>query len=156
MANVTAAEFRAAFPAFADPALYPNPELEFWIGLAYKLMDPFRWGDIIAYGAQLFVAHNLALSFNDLGGQGQAPGAVTGAVTSASVDKVSYSRDPGSAMDPQNGHWNLTTFGLRYIRLVRMIGAGPVQIGAPFGPAYPGEGQNGNGAWPGVIPPVFG
>lgn len=152
---VTAESFRESFPAFGDQVAYPGPEIDFWLGLGLKLMDPARWGDVIDYGLQLFVAHNLALeamTANASGG-GQAPGQVSGPVTSASVDKVSYSRDPSSAMDPKNGHWNLTTYGLRYIRLVMMMGAGPVQVGAPFGPGTPGLGQESGGAWPGPYTP---
>lgn len=146
--TVTNQSFRDAFPPFNNPQTYPDAELTFWFGLGATLLDPNRWGSSLDYGMQLFVAHNLALEFMaQSGGQGQAPGQVTGPVTSASVDKVSYSRDPSKAMDPANGHWNLTTYGLRYIRLVMMMGAGPVQVGAPAG----GGGSFYNGAWPGPM-----
>lgn len=150
--SVTVASFREAFPPFKNPAAYMSPEIQFWIDLGQKLMDPVRWGDVLDYGLQLFIAHNLSLGTmsTQASGAGQAPGQVAGPVTSASVDKVSYSRDPSSAMDPKNGHWNLTTYGLRYIRLVMMFGAGPIQVGIPAGASneyYPG-------AWPGVIMPM--
>ena len=149
---VTPASFRTNFPAFKDQAVYPDEEIQFWIALGTNLINLSRWGNLADYGLQLFVAHNLALSYmsQTASAGGQAPGQVSGPVTSASVDKVSYSRDPSSAMDPKNGHWNLTTYGLRYIRLVMMIGAGPVQVGAPFGPGTPGGPQGDGGAWPGV------
>jgi hypothetical protein len=148
------AAFRDSLPAFADPVLYQSEQIGFWFDLAAVLMSPARWGTAYDYGARLFVAHNLALDGGADGqGGGQGPGAVTGPVTSASVDKVSYSRDPGAAMDPSNGHWNLTTYGLRYARLVRMVGAGPVQVGAPYGPANAGFGPGGLGAWQGVVFP---
>ncbi len=123
--TVTVADFRTAFPAFKSPAQWPAEEIQFWLDLGVRLMDAYRWGDTISYGLQLFVAHNLALGFmSDQGsGGGQAPGQVVGPVSSASVDKVSYSRNASAAMDPANGHWNLTTYGLRYIRLVNMFGA---------------------------------
>lgn len=151
---VTSAQFRVTFPVFADATVYPTPTIDFWLGLAYQLLDPGRWGTLIDYGAQLFAAHNLAIDYASTnGGQGSAPGQITGPITSASVDKVSYSRDSSSAMDPKNGHWNLTTYGLRYIRLVKMMGAGPVQVGAPFGPASAGFGPESSGGWPGVYFP---
>lgn len=144
---VTPFSFRGAFPAFNNPTTYSDPVISFWIGLATKLTSATRWGDVLDYGIMLFVAHNLSLEFNSNAAakKGQNPGFVTGPVTSASVDKVSYSRDPSAAMDPKAGHWNLTTYGLRYWRLIQMMGAGPVQIGAPSAAElnqYPG-------AWPG-------
>lgn len=146
--TVTVEAFREAFPPFSSPAQYPTTAIQFWLDLGYLLLNPERWGTVLDYGIQLFVAHNLSLeTLAAQGGVGQAPGQITGPVTSASVDKVSYSRDPGAAMDPANGHWNLTTYGLRYIRLVNMFGAGPLQVGVPPGMSnnpYPG-------AWPGVI-----
>lgn len=151
-ALVTVADFRSAFPAFQSPAQWPAPEIQFWLDLGLMLMDPARWGSVLSYGLQLFVAHNLALGFMSAQGSGggQAPGQVVGPVSSASVDKVSYSRDPSAAMDPANGHWNLTTYGLRYIRLVKMFGAGPIQVGVPLG----GSNAPYTSAWPGVIYPM--
>ena len=67
-------------------------------------------------------------------------------------DDVSFSYDSASAAELNAGHWNSTIYGKRYIALVRMVGAGPVQIG--------GSGGTGIGtsvsAWPGVIPPTWG
>lgn len=151
----TIADFRAAFPAFGDPLAYPDPSVQFWADLGYKLHDAYRWGDVLDAGVELFVAHNLALEAGASGagsGGGGTPGAVVGPVTSASVDKVSYSRDPGAAMDPKNGHWNLTTYGLRWLYLMRMAGAGPVQVGVPLGATN----YQGGLGWPGVIPPLAG
>jgi hypothetical protein len=132
--TVTVASFRAAFPEFGGPSTqtYPDPEVQFWLDLSVNLLDAGRWGALFDHGQQLFIAHNLALSFTSKAGvaTGQPPGQITGAVTSASVDKVSYSRDTSSMMNDKAGHWNLTTYGLRYRQLVKMIGAGPIHIGA--------------------------
>lgn len=151
---LTPATFRDQFPVFSSTSTYPDTEIQFWIDLAAKLHSVERWGDLYDYGVSLFVAHNLSLEFSSTSAAaaGQAPGQVVGALSSASVDKVSYSRDASSAMDPKNGHWNLTTYGLRWVKLVRMVGAGPIQVGVPS----PSEGQISNGGfWPGVIPPPF-
>lgn len=131
--TVTVASFRAAFPEFGGPSTTaaPDPEVQFWLDLSKKMLSAERWGELFDYGQQLFVAHNLGLSSiskADVAG-GQSPGQVKGAVTSASVDKVSYSRDASSVMLPDAGHWNLTTYGIRYKQLARMIGAGPIQVG---------------------------
>lgn len=148
--SVTIPGFREAFPVFSDPVKFPTPEVQFWFELGGILLDVNRWGDLFDYGLQLFMAHNLATEYAaTTGAAGGTLGGVVGAVTSASVDKVSYSRDPQAAMDPANGHWNLTIWGLKYIRLVKMVGAGPIQVGVGVGdtnwPQFPG--------WPGIVLP---
>lgn len=150
--TVTAASFRTAFPAFASTTTYPDAQVDFWIALAVLMHDTTRWGTLLDYGIMFFVAHNLTLEFNAnrAATLGQNPGAVVGPVTSGSVDKSSYSRDPGAAMDPKNGHWNLSVYGLRWKAMQRLVGAGPVQIGA--GCSVPNYSAS---AWPGVIPPFF-
>ncbi len=147
--TVTAASFRANFTEFSSVTVYPNAEIDFWIGLALLLHDVGRWGTALDYGIQLFVAHNLSLQFDSkkASASGQNPGKVVGNVTGGTVDKVSYTRDTSSVMDPKNGHWNLSSYGLRYIRLVMMIGAGPVYVGAPSA----AELAQYVGAWPGPM-----
>lgn len=133
--TVTVASFRTAFPAFASTTVFPDTQVTFWMGLGLLLINVARWGNLADYGQMLFMAHNLSLEWgaNRAAGSGQNPGLVQGALTGGQVDKVSYQRDPGAAMDPANGHWNLSIYGLRYIRLIKMVGAGPVQVGAPSG-----------------------
>lgn len=153
--TIDVATFRQNFPAFASSAAYPDAEIQFWLTAAYVLHDPARWGDILDLGVQLYVAHNVAIdgaAGAGASGGGGIPGGVVGPVSSASVDKVSYSRDARAANLPDAGDFNLTTWGLRWYRLMRMAGAGPVQVGVPPGASncpYPG-------GWPGVIPPVWG
>jgi hypothetical protein len=148
--TVTVASFREAFPEFKNEGTYPDAEVAFWMQLGLLLLNAARWGSLLDFGHQLFMAHNLSLQFNaNLAARtGQNPGFVIGAVTSGSVDKVSYSRDPGQAMDPKNGHWNLSTYGIRYIRLVRMVGAGPMQVGVPLG----GDDAAWSGPWQSLVP----
>lgn len=141
--------FRESFPEFSDALVYPPAEVNFWLTLGTKLLSVERWGNVFDFGQMLFVAHNLSLQFSakQNARAGQQPGQVIGAITSASVDKVSYSRDASAAMDPSNGHWNLSTYGIRYIQLVRMMGAGPVYVGAPTA----NDGASAF-AWPGPMP----
>lgn len=144
--TVTVATFRATFPPFASDTTYTDPSVQFWLDLSAKLLDAERWGDLYDYGQQLFIAHNLTLEFssNANASAGQRPGQVEGAVTSASVDKVSYGRDAASIMLPDAGHWNLSTYGIRYKQLVRMVGAGPIQVGADTPVSV-------SAAWPGPM-----
>lgn len=144
--TVTVASFRDAFPEFQDTSLYTDPSVQFWLDLTPNLLDVNRWGALFDAGSQLFIAHNLSIQFvaNAKAAVGDNPGAIEGPVSSGSVDKVSYSRDNGAAMDPGNGHWNLSSYGLRYIQLARMIGAGPVQVGG-----YSVDTSTSVAAWPG-------
>lgn len=149
--QVTPQQFRTAFPLFMNPACYPDGEINFWAALAEKLHNKDRWGDLLEFGIQLFIAHNLSIDAVNRGAvkAGQAPGQVVGALTSGSVDKVSYSRDVSAVMEKDAGHWNLTTYGLRYRRLMLMVGAGPVYVGP-----NPHGSQLSVSAWPGVIMPL--
>lgn len=151
--DISTKAFRKAFPAFMDPSCYPGHEVDYWRKLGEKLISRERWGDLFSDGLFLFVAHNLTLEFNSkrAAAKGQAPGQVVGATTSASVDKVSYSRDAASAMLPGAGHWNLSIYGLRYKQLVAMVGAGPVQVS----PNAMG-GQTISTGWPGPAWSPFG
>lgn len=131
--TVSAATFRAVFSEFADTAAYPAPAIDYWLTLAGKMMDAARWGDLLDHGTSLFVAHRLALqSRNTRDAQfGKTPGAAFGPVSSKGVDKVNISFDTASAAEENAGFWNLTTYGQEYIRLARIVGMGPVQIGLP-------------------------
>lgn len=152
MDTFTPQAFRKAFPAFMDPGCYPEHSIEFWAGFGEKMMNKCRWGNLLPEGLCLYVAHQLTIEFNSTRAarKGQAPGQISGAVTSASVDKVSYSRDASSAMEPNAGHWNLSTYGLRYRQIMLMVGAGAVHL------PEAGTGPVMGGAWPGVIYPMQG
>jgi hypothetical protein len=146
--TVTVDSFRQSFMAFGDEQQFPPSEIQYWITLAYKLHNSERWGDLLDHGVSMYVAHNVTI---ELGGRsaaaaGGSPGALQGPVTSGSADGVSYSRDLSGVLDADAGHWNLTHYGLRWRGLVKMVGAGPLQIGVPS----PADGAT--GAWPGPFP----
>lgn len=130
--TVTVASLRSAMPEFSDAAVYPDPQISFWLDLAPKVFDAGRWGELLDHGMSLFIAHNLVLQSRATKDAqfGKAPGQASGPVTSKSVDKVSISYDVSSAAEEGAGSYNLTVYGQQYIRLARIIGAGPVQIGA--------------------------
>ena len=147
--TLTVAEFRAAQPAFIDPIKYLDSTIQFYLNLAYSNLNACRWGDTVDYGATLFAAHFLALSLLAAsGGQNGVPGTVVGVLSGGGVDKVNYTRDVASIMEENAGHWGMTSFGLIFLRFLRMMGAGAVQIGTgDYGPQ--------SGAWPGPIPGYF-
>lgn len=96
-------------------------------------------------GTELFVAHNLVLERQaaKAANRGAPPGVSRGAIGSESAGGASVSYDTSSGLLTDAGHWNLTTYGTRFVELVRLVGAGPVQVGwghspVGVGPAWPG------------------
>ena len=122
--------FRADFPEFADAVTYPTAQVNFWIGVAGKLLNVDRWYDLIDFGTELFTAHWLTLQIRDeqtVAGGG-IPGTAQGVQVTKTVDKVSVSYDVSQIALDQGGHWNTTSYGIRFLQLARMAGAGGVQL----------------------------
>lgn len=125
-------QFRADFPEFAhsSPEIFTDDLINFWAGLGDKLLNLERWGDIIDYGLELFVAHNVIMAYNnevavgsgDYSGQGVKP------INSNSVGDVSVSYDLGHIMEENGGEWNSTIYGRKFLRLARLMGIGGVQL----------------------------
>lgn len=148
-ALVSNTQFREDFTEFSRTDKFPEPLLTFWLAVAEKLVNADRWGDLTALGVELFAAHNITLEANAQlqATFGKVPGMAVGVLTSKSVDKVSAGYDASGSMVDGAGHWNLTIYGQRYIKLVQLHGAGPVQVGVP---GYGGVNVAAS-AWPGVI-----
>lgn len=162
---INSAQFLLDFPEFGAGAKVPAPAsgIAFWLSMAKQLLNVQRWGPSAAnpwptppaaipdrtlydLGAELFVAHNLVIEAMALASakNGVPPGWATGALTSKSVDKVSAGYDASATKEDLGGSWNYTVYGQRYYRLLRMAGAGAIQVnvGASAtglnGPAWPG------------------
>lgn len=135
--SVTVASFRGHFNEFASGTRFPNALIEYWAAIAAQLVSPDRWGNLTDVGIELFVAHNLSLERRalDEAARGATPGASPGIVSDKAVDKVKVGYDTQGGAELGAGHWNLTIYGTRYIRLARMMGAGPVQVGIGSAPA---------------------
>ena len=149
---MSVSDFRAFFPAFRDPQVYVDGELEQWLAIADQILTPARWpSPYRTMGMALYAAHNLVLSKRDekQADAGRIPGSPTGIQTSKSLGGASVSYDTSSAMMQGAGQWNLTSYGTRFYQLMRIIGMGGTQSGGPdWGPGF-------NQAWPGVIYPRF-
>jgi Protein of unknown function (DUF4054) len=149
---ITPTDFRGNFPEFADATQYPDPTVSFWIGIAYAMLNPQRWGTMLDFGVQLFVAHNLVFEVVAVAeaGNGAPPGQTVGAVSAKAVDGVSINYDVAAGVETDAGHWNTSNYGTRFIRFARMFGAGPLQVGIGCAPPLNGP------AWPGPIiwPPI--
>ena len=122
--------FRLNMPMFASVEDYPSAQFNFYLKLGVKLLPESRWDDLLDDGYTFFVAHYLTLYARsmlmaDLGGD---VGKVAGNETSKSVDGVSKSMDVSSISLEDGGHWNQTTWGIQFLQLARMVGAGGVQL----------------------------
>ena len=147
--TVTVSSFRADLTEFADNTIYPDSDILFWLNYAGLLLNANRWKSLLDLGTEMFIAHNLVLEQQAKASDanGAPPGLTSGLISSKSVDKVSISFDTNNASEKDAGYWNLTTYGMRYFRLMRMFGAGPIQVGIGCAPSNNGP------AWPGVVYP---
>jgi len=145
--TVEVAQFRADYPEFGSTTDFPNSTLQYWIKVAYSMLNAQRWGAQLDIGAELFVAHNVALEAKAAkeAKRGGVPGEQTGPVNSKSVDKVSVGYDTNGAAEENAGHWNLTIYGTRFIRMAKQFGAGPIFVGVGVAPPMNGP------AWPGPL-----
>lgn len=147
---MTGAQFRTDYPEFADTTVFPDSGVNYWLNLAGLMLNTSigaaRWGNLLDTGTELFMAHNLVLEAQaqKKAAAGGLPGVATGVVSAKSADKLSVNYDVAASSHADAAHWNLTIYGTRFISLVRVIGAGPVQIGAG-GAAAPGSLSGGGG-----------
>lgn len=156
--TVTPASFAADYPAFSDQARFPPAEIATIIDLAGAFCSNRRWaymgqapsGKTMAdIGIELFVAHWCAMERRnqDEGANGRPPGAIVGPYQSGSVGPGSVQYDTASGIELDAGHWNLTNYGTRFIKLARMVGAAGIQVGVGITPPFT------LGAWAG--PPIW-
>lgn len=126
---VTPASFRQNYPEFSQ-AVYPDPAVNYYLVIAGKLLNERRWLDMIDVATELFVAHHLVLErqAQKAAATGAVPGQNSGALASKAVGPVNASYDTNAGIEEGAGHWNLTTYGTRFMNLVRMFGAGPIQV----------------------------
>ena len=125
---VDIAAFRAVFPEFGDAAKYPDAQVQYYLDFAVQSLRPEAWRNLLERGTGLFVAHYLAMSA--ISRAGTIPGrGQLGIVASKSVGPASISYD-NSAISAQAdaGHWALTSYGLMYWELMRMVGTGGWQL----------------------------
>jgi hypothetical protein len=148
----TAAQFLLDFPRFdtsavTDPnAVQFSPDaVAFWLNFASLTLNAQRFGSLYYLAVELFVAHNLSVeAWAEQGGNQTIPGIMKGPIASSAAGNVSVSYASGAALELDSGHWALTTFGTRLIKLIRLVCAGPLQVtgggcqGPYNGPAWSG------------------
>lgn len=127
---ITEAQFRATYPEFADPTRFGASTIGMQIAFAGLRLNVDRWADMLDMGTGLFVAHHMALAdrARATAAAGGAPGIVNGVVSSKTVDKVSVSYDVATVSLLDAGHWGMTVYGIQFLQLSRMVGAGGIQL----------------------------
>lgn len=128
--TISVAQFRIDYPEFASTANYPDSMVTYWLDLAYVLLNAWRFATVLDSAAELYTAHNCVLEFQAARGsaRGGAPGAQKGAVSAESAGPASQSYDTAAAAEEGYANFNLTTYGTRLAGMIRMFGAGPVQL----------------------------
>ena len=121
--------FRRAFPEITA-AKYSDASVQIRLTLADKFFSPDRFpeGEVRDHAMALYTAHFLTLHGSlAAGGSGKESGRL-GVVSSKSVDGASVSFDTGSGVEDGAGQWNLTTYGRELYLLIRVFGAGAIQL----------------------------
>lgn len=145
--TVTVQSFRQTFRMFADPDLAPDDAVNYYIGLATNFLTGSTPSggtlfDALSFdrAVSLFIAHYLTLDARDLQASkigGGVPGELEGPATGKSIDKVSVNSDTKAVTWDNAAFYNQTRFGTELVGLIRMFGAGGIQLGAPSGTALP-------------------
>ena len=97
---------------------------------------------LVDLAVQQWVAHQIVLEQQAIqaAAAGGNPGTKIGIITSKSVNGVSVGFDVGSVtggtLQENAGYYNQTIYGMRFYRLMRMRGAGPIQIGIGRNPPF--------------------
>lgn len=128
---VTYASFITSFPEFADTDTYPPGTFAFWQGVALLSLNACRWGALLDFGAQLFIAHNMleqARALKIVANGGTSVGQVTGPLAAKAVDKISMAFNTDAVTLEGAGDWNATTYGVRFFQLALMMGSGGMQL----------------------------
>jgi Protein of unknown function (DUF4054) len=124
--TITEQQFRAIFPEFADRNTYLSAAVQFWLTNAQAQINYDAWLNSYAEGVYLFTAHQLKVAGN--AAKKAAAGGASGPVASKTVGSVSVSYDTASTAEDGAGFWNLSNYGKRYWRLVKLFGAGAIQL----------------------------
>lgn len=150
----TLAQFLADYPKFdtsnvTDPSAvqFGTDAINYWLNFAAMTINASRLGKLYYLAVELFVAHNLALeAWAEQGGSQTIPGIAKGPIVSSASGDVSVSYDTRDALELDAGHWNNTVYGTRFIRLIRLTCAGPIQV-TGGGCSGPYSGPAWNGVW---------
>lgn len=124
------AAFRLAFPEFKCTDKYPTSMVTFWAGLAAAQVRECIWKTQWNVGVSLYVAHEITLAAQNAmaAALGGTPGLQGGVATTKTVGGGTVGYDATTTTEKDAGYWNLTTYGKQFYRLVRIFGAGAIQL----------------------------
>lgn len=148
----TVDQFRGSFsPIFDNVTTYPSSAITYWIMIATLLLNRGRWGCLLKFGCEQFVAHNIALEAQaaKTAAVNGVPGLAKGPISSETAGSVSLTYAVEQSSEPGGGYYNLTIYGQRFLRQARFAGAGPIQLGIGCGGPTPGGGPFAAVAWNG-------
>lgn len=151
---ITVAQFRADVREFINTATYPDSMVMYWLVVGTLMLNQSRWGNLYNLGLEMFVAHNVqleGLAVQTAAANG-APGITRGPISSETPGQVSLSYAVEAATEKGGGYYNETIYGKRFYRLLRMVGAGPIQIGIGWCSPLGSFGGCFNGAYEGPDP----
>lgn len=122
--------FRTAFPEFTDAEKYPTPMITFWATLAEAQVRQCVWKTQWTIGVQLYTAHELVLAAQavEVAKSGGSPGTFGGIANTKTVGSVTIGYDTTQNSEKDAGYWNKTNYGLQFFRLMRIYGAGAIQL----------------------------
>lgn len=128
--TITAAQFRVDYPEFANTTKFPDPTVNYWLAVAYQMLNATQWGSMLDTGAELYVAHNVSLEAQASAdaAAGGIPGLQIGPVSAKSVGGVSKGYDTGSSAITDGGAYNATMYGRRLLGFIQIFGAGGIQL----------------------------
>ncbi len=121
--------FRNAFQEFNDTSVYTDESLTLWATLAEAQVG-CRWGSQSTMGVYLYVAHEITLGAQRVKAAvaGGNPGSTGGLINTKTVGSVTVGYDTQSTAGKDAAYWNLTGYGQKYWQLVRIFGAGVIQV----------------------------
>ncbi len=124
--------FRSAFPEFANTVDYPDQMIAFWAELAEVQVRSCIWKppSVRVKAMDLYVAHEITLARLNVKASsvGGTPGVSGGIANNKTVGGATIGYDTTSTAEKDAGYWNLTNYGKQFIRLVRIFGAGCIQL----------------------------
>lgn len=126
----TIEDFRRSMPAFTQQVI-ADENLQPYVDMAQAMVRESRWRSLWRQGMALFIAHFVTL-FLDVPAEGASAEEIVssaksgGLISSESTGGVSVSYDHSTAASDLNGWgaWKLTTYGIQYVTLARMVGMG--------------------------------
>lgn len=130
----TSEDFREAMPGFGYDVI-SDKALDAYIELAHAVCKEARWHGLWREGMRLLIAHyvTLYLSAPEFGATREeiiTGGRAKGIVTSKAVGAVNLSQDASQITGDLTGWgaYKLTTYGVQYATLARMVGKGAMYV----------------------------